>query len=109
MSDSAFGKTPIKELKIKVRIFVEPDEDSFHAYCPELKGVHVSGDSEQEALENCQVAIDQYIHTVLKYGDPLPIGCIDEEIVYEPLPVVAKQPRQQKTPHSYIRELSIAA
>ncbi|MDE0611778.1 MAG: type II toxin-antitoxin system HicB family antitoxin [Gammaproteobacteria bacterium] len=104
-----FGRVPAKELKIKVRIFVEPDEDSFHAFCPELKGVHVSGDSEQEALENCQIAIDQHIHTILKYGDPIPIGCIDEETTYEALPAPEKQPRQQNIPHSYIRELSISA
>ncbi len=65
------------ESKIKVRVIIEPDEGTFHAYCSELKGVHVSGDSEPEAFENCCIAINQHIRTILKHGDSIPIGCMD--------------------------------
>jgi len=42
--------------KCKVEIFIEPDGDGFHAYCPALKGLHTCGDTEEEALENAKDA-----------------------------------------------------
>lgn len=55
-------------------VVIEKDEDSFHAFCPGLKGLHVDGKSEQEALENATRAADCYIASLIRHGDPLPIG-----------------------------------
>ncbi len=60
----------------KVQVIVEPDEDGFHAYCPALKGLHVSGSTEDEALQNVSNAAMAYIESLVKHGDPIPIGIV---------------------------------
>ena len=35
----------MRYIKVIVPIVIEPDEGGFHAYCPELKGLHVAGDT----------------------------------------------------------------
>jgi antitoxin HicB len=58
----------------RIEIFVEPDEPGFHAYCPALKGLHVGGDTEEEALENAKDAAIAYLQSLMKHGDPIPVG-----------------------------------
>jgi len=68
-----------KGLNIKVAIYIEPDDDgSYHAYCPALKGLHVSGKTIEEARENARHGVMAYIASLVKHGDPLPIGIIEE-------------------------------
>ena len=38
-------------------IIVEPDEDVFYAYCPELPEVHTCGETQEEATQNARNAI----------------------------------------------------
>jgi len=70
------SQTPRKEksLRLSITVVVEPDGDSYHAYVPALKGLHVDGDTEREALENAQAAIRVYLNSLVMHGDPLPIG-----------------------------------
>ena len=68
---------------IKVLIIVEPDDGSFHAYCPELKGIHVDGDTEEEALKICTDAIYSHLLTMMKHGDPIPVGLIHKLRIWE--------------------------
>jgi len=63
-----------KPLSLKITIVVEPDEDSFHAYAPALKGLHVDGRTEKEAIDNAIEAIKVYMNSLSYYNDPLPIG-----------------------------------
>jgi predicted RNase H-like HicB family nuclease len=63
-----------KALEFSVDIVVEPDGDSFHAFCPALKGLHVDGDSEQEALENATDAAILYLESMIKRNEPIPIA-----------------------------------
>jgi len=67
-------------IKLRIRILVEPDDDGFHAYCPELKGVHVYGESEQEAVENAKTAADLYIRSLIKHDDPIPLGVLEGDV-----------------------------
>ncbi|KAA3629393.1 MAG: type II toxin-antitoxin system HicB family antitoxin [Proteobacteria bacterium] len=67
----------IKVLRICVRIHVEPDGEEFYAYCPDLKGVHVGGTTEDEAIENVKHAAEAYIVSLLKHGEPLPL-CVEK-------------------------------
>lgn len=90
-----------EELKLKVRVFVEPDADGYYAYCPELDGVHIDGETEEDAVKNCLQAIEVYLLTLLANGGPIPIGCMDGEKINEIM-----QHRPEPQPH--IRELSIA-
>lgn len=68
---------PIRTLKLRVRFVVEPDDDGFHAYCPDLKGLHVGGDTVEEALENAMDAAQAYVSSLLKHQDPLPVGAVE--------------------------------
>ncbi|MCL0076585.1 type II toxin-antitoxin system HicB family antitoxin, partial [Dehalococcoidia bacterium] len=62
--------------KFKVEIFIEPDGDGFHAYCPALKGLHTCGDTEEEALENAKDATRAYLRSLIKQGDPIPVDIV---------------------------------
>ena len=48
----------------KLSIIIEEDENGFFAYCPELKGCHSQGDTNDEALVNIKEAIDIYLETI---------------------------------------------
>jgi len=60
----------------RVRIIIEPDEDKFHAYCPALKGLHIDGDTKEEALENAKKAAIAYLQSLIKHSDPIPVSII---------------------------------
>jgi len=66
-------ETP-KKLEFRLAIVIEPDDDEFHAYCPALKGLHTCGETEQEALENAKDAAIAYLRSLIKHGDPIPVG-----------------------------------
>ena len=67
---------------LRIRVRLEPEEDgSFHAYCPALKGLHVHGETRDEAFRRAQEAIRLYLKSIARHGDPLPLGpdCVLEE------------------------------
>jgi len=66
-------ETP-KELEFRVAIVIEPDGDGFHAYCPALKGLHTCGETQEEALQNAKDAATAYLRSLIKHGDPIPVG-----------------------------------
>lgn len=68
---------PIHILKFRIRVVVEPDDEGFHAYCPDLKGLHADGETEEEALKNAKCAARLYIESLLKHEEPLPIGVLE--------------------------------
>jgi predicted RNase H-like HicB family nuclease len=61
-------------LRLEFTVVIERDGDSFHAFCPGLKGLHVDGKDEHEALKNATEAADCYVASLVRHGDPLPIG-----------------------------------
>src|ERR1700687_5542876 len=42
---------------LRIEILIEPDEGGLHAYCPALKGLHVGGNTVEEALQNACDAV----------------------------------------------------
>ncbi len=46
---------------MKVRVIIEPDEDVYVAYCPELPGCVTYGKTEEEAHGNIIEAIELYL------------------------------------------------
>jgi len=64
------------KLEFQLVFVVEPDEGEFHAFCPALKGLHAPGATEQEALENAKDAAAAYILSLIKHGDPIPVGAM---------------------------------
>ena len=68
-------------LRLKFTVVVEPDGESFHAFCPAFKGLHVAfkglhvdGKTENEALRNATKAARVYVDSLAAHGEPLPIG-----------------------------------
>ncbi len=69
-------KVGIKQLKFRVPIIVEPDTVGFHAYSPALKGLHMGGDTEQEALENARKTAKDFLEIMIQDGIPIPLSIL---------------------------------
>jgi antitoxin HicB len=66
---------------MKFRVTISPDEDGvFVAECPALPGCVSQGKSRDEATANIREAIQGYLDSLKKHGDPIP-GPITEAIV----------------------------
>ena len=61
-------------IRVIVQFLVEPDVGGFHAYSPALKGLHVDGLTEAEAARHFVDAVPAYLESVLRHGEPLPLG-----------------------------------
>ena len=73
-------------LLLEISVVITPDEVGFHAYAPALKGLHVDGATQKEALNNVVEAVGVYLTSLVSHGDPLPIGPnlkVHEEVVPE--------------------------
>ncbi|MBI3610939.1 MAG: type II toxin-antitoxin system HicB family antitoxin [Nitrospirae bacterium] len=46
---------------MRLRVVIEPDEDVFMAYCPELPGCVTYGKTEKEAQKSIKEAIELYL------------------------------------------------
>ena len=46
---------------MRLRVVIEPDEDVFMAYCPELPGCVTYGETEKAARKNITEAIELYL------------------------------------------------
>jgi predicted RNase H-like HicB family nuclease len=70
---------------MKFRVLIEPDEDGvFVAECPVLPGCVSQGKTRAEAVANIQDAIQGYLHSLEKHGEPIPNPVV-EEIVEVPV------------------------
>ena len=58
-------------VEISIAIVVEKDGVGFHAYTPALKGLHVDGATQNEAIERAKKAIDVYLESLEKHGETL--------------------------------------
>jgi predicted RNase H-like HicB family nuclease len=65
-------------ITFKVDICVEEDGQTFYAYCPALKGIHIDGQTREEALQNVKTAIVLYIESLIKHGDAIPLQTIED-------------------------------
>jgi predicted RNase H-like HicB family nuclease len=61
-------------LRLTLSVVIEKDGKLFHAFCPGLKGLHVDGHTQDEALQNATEAARCYLVSLIRHGDPLPIG-----------------------------------
>jgi antitoxin HicB len=68
-------------LVMKYRVYLEPDEDGvFVVTCPALPGCVSQGRTRAEATENIREAIEGYLKSLRKHGDPLPPSILEEVI-----------------------------
>lgn len=77
-----------RSLECAVEIVIEPDEGGFHAFWPALKGLHVDGITEQEALQNAKDAAIAYLRSLIEHGDPIPKGLGSPTIIIPERPTV---------------------
>ena len=69
---------------MKLRILIEQDEDGIYiAECSGLPGCVSQGETKEEALKNIKDAINGYLKSLKKHGEPIPTP-ITEEIVEIP-------------------------
>ncbi|MDS6449128.1 type II toxin-antitoxin system HicB family antitoxin [Xanthomonas perforans] len=66
----------IREIKFQVRGIIEPDGDLFHAYAPDLNGVHACGETPEEASLALHEGIQLYFASLVKHNEPMPVGLI---------------------------------
>jgi len=69
----ASAKKPM-QIRLGITIVVEPDGDGYHAYSPAFRGLHVDGDTQDEAVDHAKEAVAVYIKSLIAHGEPLPIG-----------------------------------
>jgi len=66
---------------MKYRVYLEQDEDGvFVATCPALPGCVSQGRSRTEATDNVREAIEGYIKSLTKHGEPVPPSILEEII-----------------------------
>ena len=53
-------------------VFVREDDGGYCVHVPALKGCHTQGDSLPEALEMARDAIEGYLASLEKHGEPFP-------------------------------------
>ena len=64
---------------IKFVVTLEQDEDGFIvASCPALPGCHSQGRTKEEAIANIKEAIQGYIASMRKHGEPIPATEVEE-------------------------------
>ena len=56
------------------RIVIEPDEDRWRAYCPELEaqGASTWGYTKEEALQNIREVLEMVVAELVEEGKPVP-------------------------------------
>ena len=70
---------------MKFRVTIEADEDGiFVAECPALPGCVSQGKTRGEAMVNISDAVQGYLESLKKHGEPIP-GPITEELVEVPV------------------------
>ncbi len=70
---------------MKFRVIIEADEDGiFVAECPALPGCVSQGKTRGEAMVNIRDAVQGYLESLKKHGEPIP-GPITEELVEVPV------------------------
>jgi predicted RNase H-like HicB family nuclease len=64
---------------MRFAITLEQDEDGFIvASCPALPGCHSQGKTKEEAIVNITEAIQGYIVSMRKHGEPIPTTEVEE-------------------------------
>ena len=70
-----------KKLRFKVPIVVKKDDIGYHAFSPPLRGLHVDGDSKEEALKVGIEGAKQHLECMIEHGDMIPLSLINNEDV----------------------------
>jgi len=55
-------------------VIIEPDNGSYHAYVPALKGCYIFGDTLEETQTNIVEAMQLHLESMLEDGEEIPEG-----------------------------------
>lgn len=58
--------------KYRLACVIEKDDDGYIAYCPQLQGCYVQGDSYEEAVANLHDAMELHIKDRIMQKEPIP-------------------------------------
>lgn len=92
----------MEKVVFKIQVIVEPVEKGFHGYCPALKGLHTDGNTVEEAFDNAYDAAQAYIRSLIKHGDPIPVGILINDSH-------KKANQQHRKGNHQVRELLVAS
>lgn len=71
---------------VSYTVILEPEEGGgYHVYCPALPGCSTFGATTEEALANVRDAIEGYIASLKKAGEPIP----SDDVLVRPVEVAA--------------------
>ena len=59
---------------MSITAMVEPDGDRFHAYTLGFDGIHVNGETVEEAFENLTECVSAHLDSLIKHQEPIPVG-----------------------------------
>ena len=66
-----------------VEFVFEPDPDGgYHAYAPELPGLHTQGEDLEEAIANAEEALALYIEGMREEGPSLETGVVRRRLTF---------------------------
>lgn len=74
--------TKKQKLNFKVPLVIKKDTVGYHVFSPPLKGLHVDGDTPEEALKIGIEAAKLHLQTMIEYGDSIPLSLINDEDVF---------------------------
>jgi predicted RNase H-like HicB family nuclease len=61
-------------ISLSILLVVEKDGKKFHGFAPALKGLHVDGKTLADTLRHAGEAIQVYLDSLERTGDPLPVS-----------------------------------
>ncbi len=61
-------------IRVSVPVCIEEDDHGYHGFCPILRGCNVGGDTIEETRAALIEAVDLYLDSMVKHGEPLPLG-----------------------------------
>ena len=71
---------------LRYTVILEPEDGGgYHVYCPALSGCSTFGATTEEALANIRDAIEGYIASLKKAGQPIP----SDDVLVRPVEVAA--------------------
>lgn len=83
-----------------VPIIVEFDVVNYHSYSPALKGLHMDGETEKEALKNARQAAHAFLKIMIQDEIPIPLVIVSRE-------GAKKLPGKQDKEGYYLEEIVI--
>ena len=91
-----------------VLITVERDGDLYYGQCPQIGGIHVCGESVDEAREAAEDAFVAYLEMSLRNGDPIPREILADQTQSNSAEQYQREQKQTRTTRTFIEEVGLA-